>query len=199
MRPPVKPDHQAFTLYKSAAGLLSTHHIEDAELEAKHIISHVLETDFNAVVLDRSLSFTRREHARVMRLLKRRISGEPVQYVLRSQNFYGLDFYVDKRVLIPRPETEILAEQAITHAKACASPTVLDLCTGSGCIGVTLKKWCGNSRVWASDISPGALKIAKKKRTCASRRYILYPERPVLPHPSVIRPYRLKSAVYQPF
>lgn len=162
-KPSAKLENQtAYALYKNAVEILTGQDIPDADLDAKYIVSRVLKTDFNAMVLDRSLAYSRSERARVMRLLKRRTAGEPVQYVLRSQNFYGLDFYVDRRVLIPRPETELLVEQAITCISPSVSISVLDLCTGSGCIAITLKTMRTNCNVWASDISPRALAVARK-------------------------------------
>lgn len=90
---------------------------------------------------------------------RRRLTGEPLQYILGSQDFMGLPFRVDSRVLIPRPETELLCELAISEVDAGAG-TVLDLCCGSGCIGVTLAKLRPKTRVWATDKSPEALAVA---------------------------------------
>jgi len=97
-------------------------------------------------------------------ILKRRILGEPVQYILGETEFMGLKFKVDNRVLIPRPETEILVEASIGQLTqmGIASPKILDLCTGSGCIAVSIAKNINCSDVWASDISVSALQLAKE-------------------------------------
>ena len=88
--------------------------------------------------------------------------GKPLQYVLSNAPFYGYDFYVNKSVLIPRFDTEVLVEEAnklIT--KKFSKAKVLDLCTGSGCIGITLKLLNDNLDVTLADISPEALEVAK--------------------------------------
>ena len=88
------------------------------------------------------------------------IKGKPLQYVLKNTNFYGYDFYVNKNVLIPRPETEYLVEYLSEYIKD-DHLSVLDLGTGSGCIAITLKKLYPSLDIYASDISKKALNIAK--------------------------------------
>ena len=95
-------------------------------------------------------------------LLARRAAGEPVQYILESADFMGLRFYVDRRVLIPRQDTETLVESALVAITPLPAPEVLDLCTGSGCIGLSLKSLAPRARVTLSDISRDALDVAKK-------------------------------------
>ena len=97
--------------------------------------------------------------------LRRRIGGEPVAYIRNRKEFWGLEFYVDRRVLIPRPDTEILVETALALLAGIAgSPekpiTVHDACTGSGCIGISLKRERPDLAVSLSDISPDALEVA---------------------------------------
>jgi len=87
-------------------------------------------------------------------------SGIPIQYITNHQEFMGLDFYVDSNVLIPQPDTEILVEEAINLCKEKIK--ILDLCTGSGAIGISLVKNIDNAEVTMSDISNKALEIAKK-------------------------------------
>ena len=92
--------------------------------------------------------------------LKRLENGEPVQYIVGDVDFYGYTFKVDKRVLIPRFETEGLVEIALTYLKD--GDSIIDLGTGSGCIAITLKKKLPNSLVDAVDISSDALTLAKE-------------------------------------
>ena len=97
----------------------------------------------------------------------RLVNGEPIQYITNMQEFMKLKFYVDNRVLIPQPDTEILVENVISIVeniqKDCQKEIkILDLCTGSGIIGVCLKKNLQNVKVHASDISECALDVAKK-------------------------------------
>ncbi len=96
-------------------------------------------------------------------LLGRRMDGEPVAYLLGTAWFYGREFEVDRRVLIPRPETELLVELALTHfADHATSATFVDACTGSGCVAISLAaELDGRARVIATDISDDALDVAR--------------------------------------
>ena len=93
-------------------------------------------------------------------LAEQRLSRIPLQYLLGEAPFYGRIFRVDSRVLIPRPETELLCEWALELLKDHSSPRILDLCCGSGCIGITLKAELPSASVTLSDISPDALDLA---------------------------------------
>ena len=94
--------------------------------------------------------------------LERRKNGEPVQYVLGMADFMGLKFHVDKRVLIPRQDTETLVEAAIIELQSREDKKVLDLCTGSGAIGLSIKSLVPDADVTLSDISADALDVASK-------------------------------------
>ena len=95
-------------------------------------------------------------------LIKRRISGEPLQYIIGMCCFMGNDFLVNNSVLIPRADTEVWVEKAIDIARGTKMKAVLDLCTGSGCIGISIKKLLKNIDVYAVDISENALEVARK-------------------------------------
>ena len=94
--------------------------------------------------------------------VKRRSKNEPLQYITESCEFYGIEFFVDKRVLIPRPETERLIDEAIKSIKHFRSPNIFDIGTGSGCIAITLAKEIENSNVIGIDKSIMSLQVAKK-------------------------------------
>jgi release factor glutamine methyltransferase len=94
--------------------------------------------------------------------VRRRAAGEPLQYIRGRCDFYGREFLVDDRVLIPRPETELLVEQAV--ARAPRGARVVDIGTGSGCIAVTLALERPDLRVLAVDISVAALAVARRNR-----------------------------------
>ena len=96
-----------------------------------------------------------------LELLKK---GYPLQYITNIQSFWGLDFYVDENVLIPQPDTEIAVEQAIHIIRTKNNPKVLDLCTGSGAIAISIAVNT-DAEVWASDISEKALEIAQRNAT----------------------------------
>ena len=98
---------------------------------------------------------------RFRELLARRLTGEPVAYLLNEREFFGRPFWVDSRVLIPRPETEHVVEEALKEALPPA-PWILDVGTGSGCLAVTLALELPGSRVVATDLSPGALAVAAR-------------------------------------
>lgn len=112
------------------------------------------------------------------RLFARVLSGEPIQYVLQKASFYGLDLFVDRRVLIPRPETEELVEKVIRGEKKNPTPipsVILDIGTGSGCIAFALEKHFSKSKIWAVDSSLEALEVANiNKRNLCSRVTFLH-------------------------
>ena len=92
----------------------------------------------------------------------RLLSGEPVQYIIKKGHFYGNDFYVDNRVLIPRNETEELIDLVIRTTSNLSNPVVYDICTGSGCLGITYKLHKEDALVYLSDMSKDALDVANK-------------------------------------
>jgi release factor glutamine methyltransferase len=127
--------------------------------EALLLLGHVLNLS-EAQVLARQESEVSGEAERRFRdLLARRLTGEPVAYLLGEREFYGRPFYVDSRVLIPRPETEHIVEAALAE-RLPAAPRLLDVGTGSGCLAVTLALEIPGSRVVATDLSAGALAVA---------------------------------------
>jgi len=94
--------------------------------------------------------------------VRERAAGRPTAYWLEAVEFMGLQFYVNRYVLIPRPETEILVEAALGFLEKSGSPCILDVGTGSGCIGVGIAALKPDAEVWALDISPHALRVARK-------------------------------------
>lgn len=93
---------------------------------------------------------------------KNLIKAKPLQYILKKSYFYGLEFYVNKNVLIPRQETELLVDAIIKRNKGKENLMILDICSGSGCIGISLKKYFKDAKVFAIEISDKAIKIHKK-------------------------------------
>ena len=104
---------------------------------------------------------TPEQEERFRSLLLLRATRRPLQYVLGTQCFFGFDFAVDGRVLIPRQETETLCELALARMEGMAAPRVADVCTGSGAIAVTLKRLCPRAALTATDVSRDALALAR--------------------------------------
>jgi len=102
--------------------------------------------------------------AKFREFVRRASTQEPIAYIVGEREFFSLPFYVTRDVLIPRPETEVLVECAIDHCRAAvlSAPRLLDLGTGSGCIAVTLLKQLESAAVVATDVSPAALKLARR-------------------------------------
>jgi protein-(glutamine-N5) methyltransferase, release factor-specific len=136
--------------------------IEEASVEARNILLYT----FNISLLDFSLNRNKELGAKekiekFLSFVEERKKRKPFQYIINKQNFYGLDFYVDENVLIPRFDTEVLVEKILKDNKG-NNFQVLDLCTGSGAIAISLKKLGEYKSVKALDISEKALDIAKK-------------------------------------
>ena len=110
---------------------------------------------------DPTYTMTRGKRDELIQKIKRRMDREPLQHILGIGDFYGYEFQVSSEVLIPRPETETLAELALGFLQPFPSPIALDLGTGSGCIAITLAKRCPGMKLIASDVSESALNLAK--------------------------------------
>jgi release factor glutamine methyltransferase len=144
---------------------LAARGVEEARLEAEYLLSSALGwnrlrlyTDFD-MPLDASVKDAMRE------FIRRRGRGEPTAYILGVREFYGLPFRVDHRVLIPRPETEHLVDEALHALDAREAPArVLDLCTGSGCITIALAHARPHHEYVGVDISEAALSVAEENR-----------------------------------
>ena len=141
---------------------LEANGIPDPETDSVLLLSFVTGLDHLALRLEKNRPMTPEQEQRLASLLLSRTQRQPLQYLLGEQWFYGRRFSVDHRVLIPRQETESLCQLGIDRLKGLPSPTVLDMCTGSGAIAVTLKKECPKAQVSAADLSHDALAIARK-------------------------------------
>jgi len=129
--------------------------------EAHLIFRYVLKMSPTDLVLSRNKQISDEDVLKINGYLKRRLSNEPLQYILNSQEFMGLDFYVDENVLVPRQDTEILVEHILEHF-AGKGITAIDFGTGSGCIAVSIAKINQKAFIKAVDISKKALEIAKR-------------------------------------
>lgn len=136
--------------------------IEHAEKEAEMLLRHSL--DFSAIEIYRDNPELSERHIKtVERVLERRCRREPFQYITGYVDFFGQKLLVGSAVLIPRPETELMAEQAVKRLTVHSSRfTVLDLCTGCGCLALALAKEFPEAQVYGSDKSDAAIGYAKK-------------------------------------
>lgn len=142
-----------------AAGVLRS----EASLDADLLARHVLGWDRAALVARRRETAPPEFEAAFASLVARRTAREPVAYILGEREFWGLPFEVTRDVLIPRPETELIVEEALVAFGGERPPaTVIDVCTGSGCLAVVLAREFGGADVIATDISDAALDVARR-------------------------------------
>lgn len=145
-----------------ARRLLEQAGIESAAQEALWIVEHVLRLPVHRVLTNRDRVLSCTELTATRGLVKRRADREPLQYILGTQEFCGLEFHVDPAVLIPRPETELLVEYVAQRISAEREATIVDVCTGSGCIAVALACRRSRARVIATDLSNPSLNVARQ-------------------------------------
>jgi release factor glutamine methyltransferase len=137
--------------------------IENPRLDAEVLLAFALGVSRTQLIVDSQRPLTPEELARFREVVKRRRAREPVAYIKGEREFYGRTFKVDRRVLVPRPDTEVLVEVALERTKHVSmSMRALDLCTGSGCVAITLARERPTSFVTATDLSEDALALAKE-------------------------------------
>ncbi len=148
---------------RRTAATLAAKGIDDASLEAELLLMHVMGVERAGLYVCLEDNQSSKHAAALSKLVNRRLKREPSAYILGHREFYGMDFYVDSSVLIPRPETELLVDEAITFARSnfpSCDPIVADIGTGSGAIAVSLARSLPRAGVCGVDISPRALDIA---------------------------------------
>ena len=146
---------------RHAQAVLTDSGCPDPAIDARWMAEDVLRMTRTDLKFEGEREVLPKELARLNAMLTRRAAGEPVQYILESADFMGLKFHVDRRVLIPRQDTETLVENALIALSGQSEPAVLDLCCGSGCIGLSLKSLCPRAQVVLTDVSRDALEVAK--------------------------------------
>ena len=153
--------------------VLIRNNIDDASLVARELLAHVLGQNKQYLVIHSDDELEEEYRSKFVDCINQIVSGKPLQYITNKQEFMGLNFFVDENVLIPQPDTEVLVEENIKKCISVAelgaeqSPIkILDLCTGSGAIAISLNYVLAqkniNAEIMASDISEKALDIAKK-------------------------------------
>ena len=138
-------------------------------IESKILIKYILKKDNTYIISNGKNKLSDDEESILNKYVNKLKNGYPLQYITNNQEFMGLNFYVDENVLIPQPDTEVLVESAIKYITEITvnkkisinNIKLLDLCTGSGAIAISLKKYIPQIKVYASDISEKALEISK--------------------------------------
>jgi release factor glutamine methyltransferase len=147
------------------ANHLKEHRIESSRLNAELLLAHSMNFSREGLYTHLQDSFKEEERKKLERLVERRISGEPLQYLLGHQEFWSIDLKVDSRVLIPRPETELLVEHALLllgETFCQGTPSILEIGTGSGAISIALVRERRDLAIVATDISREALLLARE-------------------------------------
>ena len=153
-------------LYRRVKYALEPSEKEQAAFVARELLAFVTGYEPAAVMAMQTIYAAEDTAKRYMELAGRILAGEPLAYILGRWSFYGLDLTVTPDVLIPRDDTMAVVELALEQRfRLPSNPRILDLCTGSGCIGLALASQIRDARVTLADLSPKALKIAKKNTT----------------------------------
>ena len=143
-----------------ARGVLADNNIDDASLEGELLLRHVLGIDRARLFLDLDVDLSSAHEEILERYLRRRLQGEPSAYITGHREFFGLDFNVDRNVLIPRPESELLVEKAVKLAQNSIISSIADIGTGCGAIAISLASNIPQAKIYATDISALALEVA---------------------------------------
>ena len=151
-------------LYLLGRKKLEENKIADVNLKSKRLLEFVLQQNRMQCIENSMKEVSNIQESLFLQAIQKIIEGTPLQYITNSQEFMGIEFYVDENVLIPQPDTEILVEETIKRLREQKKQinNVLDLCTGSGAIGISIAKYVKNTNVTMTDVSMQALEIAKK-------------------------------------
>ncbi len=152
--------------FQQSVYVLKGNGVEDCYIEARMLLGHVTNLSPVRIFTEPDYSLSRKDKDNLKKLIERRLKHEPAAYIMQRKEFYGLDFYVDPRVLIPRPETEILVDAALDFATSrsryLSRPLlVADIGTGCGAIAISLALNLPGSKVYAIDLSSAAVEVAR--------------------------------------
>lgn len=142
--------------------MLKGNNIDTPKLKSRLIMQYLLNKSRQYLIVHDNEQISKMQEQKYMQLVERIKNGMPIEHITHQKEFMKLNFYVSEDVLIPRQDTEILVEEVIEISKKVNARKILDLCTGSGAIGISLAKYITNSQITAVDISEKALNIAKK-------------------------------------
>ena len=154
-----KVEYSLKGLLADGAKMLTQAGIDEAELDARYILEYITGLNSARYFIHSEDIIEKNKAEEFFRLIERRSKRIPLSYVIGTRDFFGLTFKVDENVLIPEQETELLVEEVIKHSEG---KSVLDMCTGSGCIAISIALFGKPSKVAASDISEKALEVARE-------------------------------------
>lgn len=141
---------------------LKISNIEEPNLKSRLLMQYVLNASRQYIIVNDKEELNKLKEKQYFDAIKLLKSGVPIEHITHQKEFMKLNFFVDNNVLIPRQDTEILVEEVIKIAKKIKAKNILDLCTGSGAIGISLAKYLPETKIVATDISNDALNIARK-------------------------------------
>lgn len=142
--------------------ILKGNNIDSPKLKARLLLQYILKKPRQYLIVYDNEEVGKKEQWEYFVNIEKISNGVPLQHITHHQEFMKMDFYVDENVLIPRPDTEILVEEVIKIASKINEPKILDLCTGSGAIAISIAKNIPNAEIYAIDISSKAIEVAKK-------------------------------------
>lgn len=142
--------------------MLKGSNIESPKLKARLLLQYILKKPRQYLIIYDNQEVEKKEQWEYFVNIEKLTKGVPLQHITHHQEFMKMDFYVDENVLIPRPDTEILVEEVIKIAQKMQKPKILDLCTGSGAIAISIAKNVPDAEVYAIDISQKAIEVAQK-------------------------------------
>ena len=142
--------------------MLKGSNIDSPKVKARLLLQYILKKPRQHLIVYDNEEVGKKEQWEYFVNIEKLANGVPLQHITHTQEFMKMDFYVDENVLIPRPDTEILVEEVIKIAKKINKPKILDLCTGSGAIAISIAKNIPDAEIYGIDISSKALDIAKK-------------------------------------
>lgn len=156
-------------LRKIGRNKLVENNIDDAYTKVDILLQFLLKMNKTELIVNQEKELSKKDENKYLKYIEEIVNGKPIQYITKVQEFMNLKFYVDENVLIPQPDTEILVEETINRINEIKEEKiikVLDVCTGSGAIAVSIKKYANemnkNVEMYATDISETAIRIAKK-------------------------------------
>ena len=159
---PAAPARSVRQLRMLARDILKAAGLENAEREADWLLAHAMRLSQGQLLAAGNALLTARQAEQARTYIDRRAAREPLQYILGTQEFGGLEIAVTPDVLIPRPETTLLVEEVAQAIGAQRRSLVADVGTGSGCIAIAVAKTCPHATLWATDISWPALVVARR-------------------------------------